>query len=318
MTKELVQLLNGTIAVNSIVKEGATFTVLLPITTLAALSKNIPLLAEDMANSAPFPTATFSSPLVLEEEVLNHQLLIVENNPDVILYLKACLEEQYQLAFAQDGQQGIDKAIELIPDIVISDVMMPKKDGFELCHTLKTDTRTSHIPIIILTAKATMTDRIAGLTHGADAYLSKPFQPKELQVRLRQLIKRRNNLRGRYINGTISQSDDNMVLQIEDEFVLRVKNIVLDHLDNPDFSIELLCKSIFLSRQQVHRKLIALTGHSTSYFIRNIRLQVAKKLLETTNKSITEIAFDVGFKQVSYFSKVFGDTFGYSPSLRRK
>ena len=320
LTKELVNLLNGTIAVQSMVKEGTTFTILLPISKVAVLSKNTSLLIEKTAIVPSFPKEAFSPSILLEDDAPNnqYQLLIVEDNTDVILYLKACLEEDYQLSFAQDGQAGIDKAIELVPDIIISDVMMPKKDGFELCATLKTDTRTSHIPIILLTAKATVADKIAGLEHGADAYLAKPFEPKELEVRLRKLLELRTQLQNRYINGTIPQADNNPAFQLEDEFLLKAKAIVLDNLDNTDFSVDLLCKSLFLSRQQVHRKLKALTGQSSQLFIRTIRLMEAKKLLETTNKSITEIAFDVGFREVSYFSRVFSETFGHAPSSLRK
>ncbi len=322
LTKELVHLLNGNIKVNSILQEGTTFTVFLPVTSQAAPIKNLELIKETSLTLEAFSTAQLPTALSLETNdqpnQTQAQLLIVEDNTDVILYLKACLEEQYQLSFAQDGQAGIDKAIEFIPDIIISDVMMPKKDGFELCATLKKDTRTSHIPIILLTAKATVADKIAGLEHGADAYLAKPFEPQELEVRLRKLLELRTQLQSRYINGNTPQADNNPAFQLEDEFLLKVKALILDNLDNVDFSVEILCKSIFLSRQQVHRKLIALTGHSTSHLIRSIRLQAAKKLLETTNKSITEIAFDVGFREVSYFSRVFSETFGHAPSFLRK
>jgi len=317
LTKELIHLLKGTIEVNSILNEGTTFTVSLPITRIATPSKDI---AFTPVSLTPISLTKPTLPLSLEDDAPTdqHQLLIVEDNPDVILYLRACLEEQYQLTFAQDGQMGIDKAIELVPDIILSDVMMPKKDGFELCNALKTDTRTSHIPIVLLTAKATMTDKIAGLERGADAYLSKPFQPKELEVRLRKLIELRSKLQGRYADGNIPIIDNNPDLKLEDEFVLKITEIVLDNLDNIDFSVEMLCKNLFLSRQQVHRKLTALTGQSAQLFIRAIRLREAKKLLKSTHKSITEIAFDVGFKEVAYFSKVFSETFGHTPSFLRK
>lgn len=320
LTKELVHLLEGTIQVHSIVKEGTTFTVLLPVTRQAAFIKEMTLL-EDSSFILEKPTLLEVAPTILSEagkQTAPHQILIVEDNTDVISYLKSCLEETYQLAFAQDGQEGIDKAIELVPDIIISDVMMPKKDGFELCTTLKTDTRTSHIPIILLTAKAAIADKIAGLERGADAYLEKPFEPQELEVRLRKLIELRNSLQSRYTSGSLPLSDNHPTLQIEDEFVLAARQLVLDNLDNTDFSVVLLSKNLFLSRQQVHRKITALTGLSAQLFIRDIRLQEAKKMLLTTDKPITAIAFDTGFKEVAYFSNVFAKTFGHPPSFLRK
>ena len=320
LTKELVHLLEGTIQVHSILKEGTTFTIVLPVTRKAPFLKEMTLL-EDPSFILEKPTLLEVAPTILSEtrkQTTPHQILIVEDNIDVISYLKSCLEETFQLAFAQDGQEGIDKAIELVPDIIISDVMMPKKDGFELCTTLKTDTRTSHIPIILLTAKAAITDKIAGLERGADAYLAKPFEPQELDVRLRKLIELRNKLQSRYANGSLPLSEPNPTLQLEDEFVLRARQLVLDNLDNSDFSVALLSKNLFLSRQQVHRKITALTGLSAQLFIRDIRLQEAKKMLLTTNKSITAIAFDTGFKEVAYFSNVFAKTFGHTPSFLRK
>jgi len=309
LTKELVQLLNGSIEVHSIPKEGTTFTVLLPVTLEAASIKNIGLIKKTALTLEAFSTTQLPTALSLETNDQTNptqaQLLIVEDNTDVILYLKACLEEQYQLSFAQDGQAGIDKAIELVPDIIISDVMMPKKDGFELCATLKTDTRTSHIPIILLTAKATVVDKIAGLEHGADAYLAKPFEPQELEVRLRKLLELRTQLQNRYINGNIPQADNNPAFQVEDEFLLKLKALIMDNLDNVDFSVAILCKSIFLSRQQVHRKLIALTGHSASHFIRSIRLQEAEKLLETTNKSIPKLPLMLVLEKFLIFLECF-------------
>ena len=145
------------------------------------------------------------------------------------------MQNQYNLIIALNGQEGIDKAIELVPDIIISDVMMPEKDGFELCQTLKTTKSTSHIPIILLTAKATSEDKLAGLERGADAYLAKPFQPKELEVRLRKLIELRKKLQQRYADISIPKKEKDSLLKIEDEFVLKVQQVVMDNLDKTRF-----------------------------------------------------------------------------------
>jgi len=319
LTKELVTLLNGHIEVSSIEGEGTIFKVSLPVTRKAAISKKPMATIENglfLETNKSFETMTGNASK--EASLEQAQILIVEDNPDVQFYLQTCLEDHYQLLFAKDGQEGINLAIEKIPDVIISDVMMPKKDGLELCDTLKKDTKTSHIPIILLTAKASINHRIEGLKKGADAYLAKPFQPEELEIRLQKLIELRRTLQSRYASGEIVESDANPAYQLEDAFVKQVRTLILENLDNPAFNTEALAKSLFLSRQQVHRKLTALTNLSASRFIRSIRLQEAKKLLQTTEKSITEIAFDVGFKEVSYFSRSFTETFGKPPSFLRK
>ena len=320
LTKELVALLNGHIEVSSIEREGTIFKVSLPVTRKAAISKKpIAIIENGLFLETNKPSKTVIGSASKEVSTLEKsQILIVEDNPDVQFYLQTCLEDQYQLLFAKDGQEGINLAIEKIPDIIISDVMMPKKDGLELCDTLKKDTKTSHIPIILLTAKASINHRIEGLKKGADAYLAKPFQPEELEIRLQKLIELRRTLQSRYASGEIVESDANPTYQLEDAFVKQVRTLILENLDNPAFNTEALAKSLFLSRQQVHRKLTALTNLSASRFIRSIRLQEAKKLLQTTEKSITEIAFDVGFKEVSYFSRSFAEAFGKPPSFLRK
>jgi len=320
LTKELVTLLNGTIEVSSLLKEGSIFKVTLPMTR-NALPSTTPLSVKKKGMEWMYPSATESLSAIPTAKVTSTdqaQLLIVEDNADVQTYLKSCLEEQYQLLFAKDGQEGIEIAFEQIPDIIISDVMMPRKDGLELCDTLKKDTRTSHIPIILLTAKASVDNRIEGLQKGADAYLAKPFQPEELAIRLEKLLELRRTLQARYASTDTVVPDTNPAFQLEDEFVIQIRTLVLENLDNPAFNTEALAKSLFLSRQQVHRKLTALTNLSASHFIRSIRLQEAKKLIQTTDKSITEIAFDVGFKEVSYFSRSFAENFGHPPSFLRK
>lgn len=322
LTKELVGLLDGTIEVSSIVGEGTLFKVNLPITNIAPIAKKEATqekIVEEVQAILPIAVPIVQLEESAEIPIAQSQVLIVEDNSDIQVYLKACLEEKYQLLFAKDGQEGIEKAFESVPDIIISDVMMPKKDGLELCDTLKKDTRTSHIPIILLTAKASIANRIEGLEKGADAYLAKPFQPEELEIRLQKLIELRHILQSRYTSGEIiAPVDSNPTYELEDEFVIQARKLVLKNLDNPAFNTEALSKSLFLSRQQVHRKLTALTNQSASHFIKSIRLQEAKKLLLTTDKSITEIAFDVGFKEVSYFSRSFAEVFGNAPSFLRK
>mgnify|MGYP002624696862 CR=1 FL=1 len=240
-------------------------------------------------------------------------LLIIEDNPDVVQYLRSLLEDQYQLAIARDGEDGISMALERIPDLILSDVMMPKKDGFEVCATLKKDERTSHIPIILLTAKADTDSRIAGLERGADAYLAKPFDQKELFVRLETLLELRRALKRRYHSLEPAPPSPDTGLQQEDAFIEKLKAVILDRLDDENFGIAELCKAAAMSRSQLHLKIKALTDRSTSHFIRAVRLHKAKELLRNSHLNITEVAFEVGFNDPAYFSRSFSEEFGLSP-----
>jgi len=312
LTKELVKLLDGTIEVQSQTGEGTTFTVRLPIHREAAIGKTsapTSSLVSAIGTSAAMPSLAMSS----EASELPVALLI-EDNQDVLHYLAACLEGQYQLEMAANGQEGIEKALEAVPDIIISDVMMPKKDGFEVVQTLKNDERTSHIPIILLTAKADAASRIEGLERGADAYLAKPFEQKELEVRLRKLIELRQQLQTRY--GALSplSPTDNIAFAKEDKFLLKVRQLVEENIEDENYGIEELCQELRISRVQLHRKLKALTDKSTSHVIRSIRLQKAYPLLLESDLNITEIAYRVGFSSSKYFSQVFKEEFGQTPS----
>jgi YesN/AraC family two-component response regulator len=246
-------------------------------------------------------------------------LLVIEDNADVVRFLTACLESSYQLAAAPDGRAGIEKALELTPDIIISDVMMPLKDGFEVCDTLKNDVRTSHIPIVLLTAKADVDSRIAGLRRGADAYLAKPFDKEELLVRLEQLIALRRRLQERYqhaaavVERTAAEPSNDPSFELEDDFLQQVRDLIQENLTDPAFGNEEICKALGLSRTQLFRKLKALTGMSVVTFVRFYRLHKARQLLINTDLNISEVAYRVGFNDPSYFGRVFRKEFGMTP-----
>ena len=254
--------------------------------------------------------------LAADEEKPN--ALIIEDNVDVVRYLRACLESDYQTEVAYDGQEGIEKALEVVPDIIISDVMMPEKDGLEVCAHLKNDERTSHIPIVLLTAKADIASKIAGLKRGADVYLPKPFNQEELMVHLGNLIEQRKKLQARY-QGTLPEPTTNdPFTEMEDAFLQKIKTLVEDNLTKANFDISWLAQRAGMSRVQLFRKVKALTGKSPSIFVRTIRLQKAKLLLQTTALNISEIAYDVGFSDPAFFSKTFREQFGESPTELRK
>ena len=316
LVQELVKLLDGEISVESIEQQGSSFKVLLPISNTApkaspSLDATISFPKKDQANTIQVtPPSGEGTDLP--------SLLIIEDNPDVAAYLVSCLEGHYQLMLAEDGQVGIDKALESIPDIIISDVMMPKKDGFEVCQTLKTDTKTSHIPIILLTAKADAASKIEGLERGADAYLAKPFDKKELFIRLEKLLELREKLQARYssLDGLEASSEE--IPQYEDEFITQIRETIMANLDDTEFGILELCRAVAMSRTQLHRKIKALTDRSTSSFIRSIRLNKAKELLATTHLNISQVAYEVGFKDPKYFSRTFAEEYGESPNQMRK
>ena len=288
LVKELVELMNGQIEVTSIVDDGTVFTVRIPISKVAPLQDK-PINTNDLLlpidsliekeESLPFHTLSNDLPLAL----------IIEDNKDIVSFLRSCLHRKYKIEVAYNGQQGINKALEIIPDIIISDVMMPEADGYSVCKTLKSDERTNHIPIILLTAKATQKDKVLGLDAGADAYLSKPFHQEELEIRLQKLIELRQQLQLRYQDDSINKSsiDNN-----EDEFIQKLRTIIEEKMEDESFSIVDLCHSIGLSRMQVHRKLKALTGMAATAFINSVRLQKAFDLLSDTDLNVSEVAYN--------------------------
>lgn len=318
LTKELVNLMGGRIKLHSVPNEGATFTVLLPISRQASREQLTP---EDVPGVAMESSLTGSLGEAPSKATVpgdqKPNLLIVEDSPDVQEYLTSLLETDYNISLAGNGQEGIEQAFSTVPDLIISDVMMPEKDGFELCDTLKQDDRTSHIPIVLLTAKTSVESRIEGFQRGADAYLAKPFNQGELLARLQNLHELRWKLQQRYrhLDPPASLKEEPAVpgFEQEDAFMAKLVKAVEDHLDDPDFGPNELGNVMGVSRSQLHRKLKALTNLSASIFIRTIRLHRAKEMLEAGELNVTQVAFEVGIHNLSYFSTLFSEEFGFSP-----
>ena len=329
LTKELVQLLNGTIEVSSKPGAGTNFSLAFPITREAKVQEGelIPT-AESAALAAVSPEISKvpAAPAAQASLAGSGQanaglptLLIVEDNADVRLYLTACLGTLYHLLLAKDGQEGIELAIDEVPDLIVSDVMMPVKDGFALCETLKNDERTSHIPIVLLTAKADFDAKITGLRKGADAYLPKPFEQEELLVHLEQLLILRKKLQVTYRNlAAADQASASEAPEIENVFIQKLRQEVLAHIAEEDFGIVHLQRALGISRTQLHNKIKALTGQSTTEFIRLIRLNKARELLLTTDLNISEVGYEVGIGNPAYFSRIYAETYGESPRQTRK
>ncbi|MCB0589459.1 MAG: DNA-binding response regulator, partial [Phaeodactylibacter sp.] len=300
-------------------QRGATFTVFLPITLQAEAGEAMPGAVSYFPARHPNVEAIAGNSA---EEAPT--LLLVEDNADVIYYLASCLGETYRLMIAPNGKEGLEMAITHTPDLVISDVMMPEMDGYELCRLLKDEERTSHIPIILLTAKADHSSKLDGLKCGADAYLAKPFEEEELHVRIQKLLELRRRLQEHYrvsltgegdAAGKITEASAELPT---DPFLDKIRAIIEAHLNDSSFSVGQLCQEAGMSHSQLHRKLSALTGQSATYFIRFLRLQHAKALLNDPELTVAAVAFDTGFSDPDYFSKVFRKEFGKTPSEYRE
>lgn len=318
LTKGLVHLLGGAISVSSSSGRGSTFEVSLPIHHNAERLIVPKVLPNEMAPLEKVYSASFEE-IVLKEDSRKPMLLLIEDNYDVTTYLVSILRAAYQIKVAENGQIGLEKAFKWIPDLIISDVMMPLKDGFEVCHTLKNDQRTSHIPVVLLTARASPDDRISGLKTGADAYLNKPFLKAELLACLTNLIKIRKELHSKtqgtaplYLKKKKSQET------LDDQFLKKLHKAIEKKLDDRDLGVNHLCRTVHLSNSQLNRKLKALTGQTPVQFIRSIRLNKAYRLIQEGGFNISEIAFETGFNDPAYFSRVFTQKFGCPPSAIRK
>jgi len=317
LTRELVELHHGEITVESTVEHGTIFTVWLP------LGKDH--LSPQEFNEPEKPdTEQIISELDIEPELAQKRklksrkkgprILVVEDNRDVRYYIRGHLESIYRISESANGKEGLQAAIAQIPDLVISDVMMPEMDGFELCRRLKADERTSHIPVILLTARATSEDKIRGLEKGADDYLTKPFEARELQVRIRNLITQREKLRNHYMQTLNLAPEKAEVASADQSFIAKLNTIIRQHLDDAVYSIEQLAREIGFSHSQLVRKLESITGLTPGSFVRVHRLVRAKQLLDQRTGTVSQIAYECGFSNLSYFSRCFKIQFGQLPS----
>ncbi|MCK0157145.1 ATP-binding protein [Cellulophaga sp. F20128] len=313
LTNEMVNLLQGSIEVKSEINKGSEFIVLLPITRNAAYAEDYHF--EHKPEPVAFnPQRPREVAFPIDEDSTLPLSLIIEDNHDVAHYLETCLKGKYQTLHAVDGIQGIEMAKERVPDIIICDVMMPGKDGYEVCELLKTDERTDHIPIIILTAKVAMKDRLKGLSHGADAYLTKPFVKEELFTRLNQLISLRKKMLLKMEKDSFTSFLDKKAENPEAKFLKKVIKLIHGEIENSSFGSASLAIELSLSESQIYRKLKAITNKSTAVFIRSVRLQRAKELLQSSSKTVSEIAYETGFNDPSWFSRAFKEEFGVAPS----
>lgn len=313
LVKELVELHQGKITVESIVNTGTTFSCYFPFNNKRPSPNNKTGIAVARNVIAPVEEEKSEN----EEHVYitgQPKALVVEDQQDVRKYICGKLSENYTVIEARNGKEGFEIAKDQIPDIVISDVMMPETDGFELCRLLKTNDLTSHIPVILLTARAEDVDKLTGLETGADAYLIKPFNSKELLLRVHNLIHLRNNLRKKFSSKLIVKPNEITVTSIDSRFMQRVLDMVEKHIGGEKFSVEQLALEFNMSPSQINRKLKAIINQSTAAFIRSVRMERAMKLLKNNEATIAEVAYETGFIEPAYFSRVFKNYFGYPPS----
>lgn len=338
LTKELVELHKGEILVESEKGKGTRFKILLPIgnkhlqteeivekkSSEIEAEKNISPY-EDLSNSILLNPSKEKAPNtrknIKSEKIINNLngnadkplLLIIEDNYEVRKYIIEILDLYYKIAESSDGMNGLNKAFDLIPHLIISDIMMPGMNGIQLCKTLKSDMRTSHIPLILLTAKNLIKDKLEGLETGADEYIMKPFESTELKARIKNLLEQRERVQHHFKQlGFII--DEDKITSIDQKFLQKTVSIINKSLSDENFSVKTLAEHLAVSRSLLHKKLISLVGESPSDIIRRIRLNKAAKLIEQKSGNISEIAFEVGFNNPSYFAKCFQKQFGFEPS----
>jgi signal transduction histidine kinase/ligand-binding sensor domain-containing protein/CheY-like chemotaxis protein len=338
LTKELVELHKGRIEVESEEGKGTTFIISIPLGKDHLNPEEI-IEREKDEDYACTPYGTSAMDKVEdkeeaiweeEEDILGEKmgrvdltayekeshplLLLVEDNSDVRNYIKNNLNKDYRILEAVDGEDGWNKSMEQIPDLVVSDVMMPNMDGFKLCEKLKSDERTSHIPVILLTAKAATQDKIEGYELGADDYIMKPFETAELNARIQNLIKQRERLHERFKKLGIIEFEEQKITSLDKRFLQKIFETINQNISDPMLGVELLIEKLAISRSVLYRKIISLTGEPPGELIRRLRLNKAAKLIEQKYGNLSEIALEVGFSNPARFSESFKKQFGISPS----
>ncbi len=323
LVKAFVEMHHGQIHIESSEKTGTTFTVEIPMKQAGMLSekreRNAALtnLKEGAVLDADIEMMRGKSENAMDED--KETVLVIDDNQDVRNYVKLLLQTRYTVIEAADGQEGIKQAMKYVPDAIICDVMMPIMDGMECCRRLKSEIQTSHIPVMMLTAYAMDEQKIQGYECGADSYLTKPFSAQMLMVRLRNLIENRHRLQT-FFGDQTSPTQKTLLNQTDKGFVEKLRRLIETNMANASVSVEDLGEQIGLSRTQLYRKTKALTGYSPNELLRIARLKKAAALLASTEKTISEITYEVGFSSPSYFTRCYKDYFGESPTdfLRRK
>lgn len=317
IVKAFTELHHGEVSATSIEGKGSTFTIHIPVRQKGEVTnqptEKIEQLVEPSSAEEVPNQARHIDELIQPYQTDKPEVLIIDDNIDIRTYLRSVLSEKYNVSEAADGKVGLELARKIVPDIVLSDIMMPVMDGLAFCQQLKTDKAISHIPVILLTARSLDEQRAEGYEHGADAYLSKPFSLRLLFSRIDNLIQSRKKLSKLFSNSDENDAFEKLSNETDKTFAAQLRKIIQDNLSDNEFNVERIGDEIGLSRVQLYRKVKALTGYSPVEMLRKARLARARHLLRTTEKTVSEVAYAVGFSTPSYFSKCYKDEFGESP-----
>ena len=327
VVKQFIELHKGKIEVESEVGEGTNFKVIFPlgnsfykkheiVDEVFKIEKNKNQFLIDDENDPSDYSSEINDNSEIETAKL-YTILIVEDNPELRNYLKQELGKSYKVITAENGKKGYELAVQRLPDLIITDVIMPVMDGLQLCKNIKGDLKTSHIPLLMLSAKAMVKDRLEGIDSGADMYLSKPFELDILKSSLTQLITSRQIMFKKFYSGITKQGKEKTT-SLDNDFIQKILHFINENLSEPDLTVELLSSKIFLSRSQLYRKIKTLTGVSVNEFIRNVRLEKAKQLIEKGSSNINEISYKVGFTSPSYFAKCYKIKYGHLPTQEKR
>lgn len=324
MVRQMVHGMQGRISVESTPGKGSIFTVTLPLKHgNAVLEKWSPEKQMKADIDCCFPTEETAveeeAVTSASDDVLQPTVLIVEDNADVSYYIGGLLKAKYHLLYARDGKEGIEKANEYIPDLIVTDLMMPEMDGWELCREVRQSDVLNHIPIIVITAKCNEDDRVKLLDAGADACLYKPFNTDELLVRVTRLLEQRRLLQEKYSNAMQEGTEQSVELSVANKnFLTRLNDVVYAMMGNSNLSSDMVADKMCMSLSQLNRKVKAITGFSSSGYVLQMRLDKAKRILASTDTPVGDIAMKCGFPEISYFSRIFKQTFQMTPSQYRK
>lgn len=314
LSKSLIEKHEGDISVESTVGKGSNFVFWLRTGNEHFADQDLKKASREVVGEHPYPLPKIELKDVERTDIKNTSILIVEDNKELRKYLVGELEHYYKVYEAANGEIGIELTEKHLPDIIVSDVLMPEKDGYELCRAIKSNQKISHIPIILLTARAAIEDQIEGTEAGADAYIIKPFNPSLLKSKINQLLNSRRVLFAKFSSELNVVPGMDVFTNYDKDFLKKVSNFVLDNIIDSELSVEVLGDKMNLSRSQLYRKIKSLTGHTATEFIRIIRLEQAKKLITISKLPINEVCYKVGFATPSYFSKCYKEHFGKLPS----
>ena len=328
LVKAYVDMHGGDVHAESQLGKGTTFFVMLPESqpgydpakdTPASPKVDERNLVDDNYVSTNIDAEAAAERITNAEDFDNDRplVLIIDDNNGMRAYLRSILKDKYNVSEATDGKQGLEKACREIPKLVICDVMMPVMDGLEFTRQLKQNTATSHIPVILLTARSLADQREEGYGTGADSYLTKPFSGSVLLARIDNLLKSRTLLRSLFSGDKKEEEAEERLGSRDQSFIARLRDSIRQNMSDSEFSVERLGEEVGLSRVQLYRKVKALTGQSPVELLKKARLEKARTMVEKTDKSIAEIAYDMGFTSPSYFNKCFKDEFGVSPGALR-